>query len=138
MIFDKIYVYDAHQNPYGVSITRLDIHSLMKKFSNLGYASVGRGPKNTESPRPELQQEIDNFLDEHSYLQNDSGYVDFLEYYSGARVDFPEGELVIDIFVFLEEIGFLLVKDRWEQRDFVKSDFDSQLCSKIINKPNKY
>jgi hypothetical protein len=92
----------------------MDIHSLMKKFSNLGYASVGRGPKNTESPRPKLQKEIDNYLDEHPYLQNDSGYVDFLEHYSGARVDFPLCELVIDIFGFLEEIGFHLVKDRFQ------------------------
>lgn len=109
----------------------MDIHSLMKKFSNLGYASIGRGPKNTESPRSELQQEIDNFLDEHPYLRNDSGYVDFLEYYSGARVDFPEGELVIDIFGFLEEIGFHLIKDR-----FGESDIDEQgyfmFCTTVV------
>lgn len=109
----------------------MDIHSLMKKFSRLDYAAVGKGPKHTESPRLELQQEIDNFLDEHPYLRYDSGYIDFLEYYSGARVDYPEGELVIDIFGFLEEIGFHLIKDR-----FGESDIDEQgyfmFCTTVV------
>lgn len=109
----------------------MDIHSLMKKFSRLDYAAVGKSPLHTESPRLELQKEIDNFLDEHPYLRHDYGYVDFLEYYSGARVDYPEGELVIDIFGFLEEIGFHLIKDR-----FGESDIDEQgyfmFCTTVV------
>lgn len=80
-------------------------------MSKLGYAAVGRGPKHPESPNLELQKEIDSFLEQYSFLRKDQGYIDFLEYYSGAMVDWPKGELVIAIFGFLEEISFHLIKD---------------------------
>jgi hypothetical protein len=95
----------------------MDIHSLMQNFTELGYAAVGRGPKHPESPNLELQKEIDSFLEEYSFLRKDPGYIDFLEYYSGAMVDSPKEELVIEIFGFLEEISFHLIKDGGEVID---------------------
>ncbi|AFZ27880.1 hypothetical protein Cylst_5903 [Cylindrospermum stagnale PCC 7417] len=107
----------------------MDIHSLMQKFTELGYVTVGRGPKHPESPSLELQKEIDSFLEQYSFLRKDPGYIDFLEYYSGAMVDWPKGELVIAIFGFLEEISFHLIKDGGEVID---DDGFYAFCTSVV------
>ncbi len=98
-------------------------------MSKLGYAAVGRCPKHPESPSPELQTEIDSFLEQYSFLLKYPGYIDFLEYYSGAMVDWPKGELVIAIFGFLEEISFHLIKDGGEVID---DDGFYALCTSVV------
>ena len=107
----------------------MDIHSLMQNFTELGYVTVGRGPKHPESPSLELQKEIDSFLEQYSFLRKDRGYIDFLEYYSGAMVDWPQGELVIAIFGFLEEISFHLIKDGGEVID---DDGFYAFCTSVV------
>jgi hypothetical protein len=51
-----------------------------------------------------LQKEIDEFLQKNQILRNDQGYVDFLETYSAASVDWPNEMLIIQIYGFSPEI----------------------------------
>lgn len=107
-------------------MAELNIHSLMKEFSKLEGAEIGRGPKHPSSPDPNLAQETEAFLNEYPFLRQDQGYVDFLESYAGAWVMWPNNELIIDLFGFTEvsrnianpdnvcvvdENGFLIVYD---------------------------
>src|SRR5260221_13257818 len=86
----------------------MDIQTLINQFVNLGHAQVGRGPKYPAEPATHLLPEIDSFLDSYSFLKQDKGYVDFLEFYAGASVFWPNGELIIDIFGFTKVSSHLL------------------------------
>lgn len=107
----------------------MNIHSLMTRFTELGFASVGRGPKHPQSPRPELHEEIDNFLSQHPYLRKDNGYIDFLECYAGAMVDWPNGELVIDIFGFSEDVSLHLTQD---EGSVIDDEGFYAFCSSVV------
>lgn len=89
----------------------MNIHELMQKFAELDYTTVGRGPKHPSFPRLELQAEVESFLAQYEFLQQDKGYVDFLECYAGGMIDYPNGEVFVDIFGFLDEVSFHLTKD---------------------------
>ena len=79
----------------------------MKRFSEkFEGACVGHGPKHSDIPNTDLQPEINQFLSEYPFLQQDKGYVNFLERYAGATLDAPEGLIVI-IFGFVLDIGGL-------------------------------
>lgn len=53
---------------------------------------VGRGFKHPSSPRLELQTQTTNFIAEYPFLQQDQGYIDFLEFYAGASFNYPNGD----------------------------------------------
>jgi hypothetical protein len=88
-----------------------ELNELMRRFAEeFEGAVVGQGPKHPDSPRPELQSEIDQFLNEYPFLREDAGYVAFLETYAGATVDSPEGVIVV-IFGFLLDVGLHITED---------------------------
>jgi hypothetical protein len=101
----------------------------MEKFTKIGYATVGRGPKHPEFPQTELQEEIDVFLSQYSFLQKDRGYVDFLECYAGAMIDSPEEKLVINIFGFLEDISLHLLED---ESSIIDDQGFYAFCSSVV------
>jgi hypothetical protein len=80
----------------------MDMHSLVKEFSEWRNAEVGQGPEHPTHPNPELKAAVDGFLEEYPFLYNDAGYVEFLKSYAGAHVNWPDDELVVDIFGFTE------------------------------------
>ena len=88
----------------------MDVHSLITKFAKLGHVTIGSGPKNPDFTNAELQKEIDDFLLKYPFLRKDKDYIDFLEYYSGAMLDWPNGTLV-NIFGFLEDVSLHFTQD---------------------------
>jgi hypothetical protein len=86
----------------------MDLSVLMHRFTELEYASIGFGPRHPTAPNPMLQPNVDAFLAGNPYLKKDQGYVDFLETYSAAAVNWPNQELMIDIYGFTPEITIYL------------------------------
>src|SRR5262245_34495819 len=78
----------------------MTLKELMSEFMALGYATVGAGSKHPVMPAPELQSHIDEFLAENPSLKKDQSYVEFLEVYSGAAVDYPDFQLTVLIYGF--------------------------------------
>lgn len=79
----------------------MDIHKLMRGFANLRDANIGHGPKHPTQPNLALKQEIEAFLDQYPVLRQDQGYVEFLECYAGAWLDWqPSEDLVIGLLGF--------------------------------------
>jgi hypothetical protein len=78
----------------------MNLHELIEGFVNLGYASVGFGPRHPDMPVHKLQSEIEAFFTRYPSLQSDQGYVDFLLTYSAASIDWPDERLVMEIYGF--------------------------------------
>jgi hypothetical protein len=89
----------------------MDIHSLIEKFRGLGNAEIGRGPKSYNPPNLSMLKEIETFLEEYPFLKQDQGYVDFLENYAGAFINWPNEELTIDLFGFDDKVATHIVKE---------------------------
>lgn len=92
-------------------MVELNIHSLMKEFSRLEGAEIGRGPKHPSSPDPSLAPEIEEFLNQYPFLRQDRGYVDFLECYAGAWVMWPNLDFVVDLFGFANVSTHIVKED---------------------------
>jgi hypothetical protein len=77
------------------------IHELMHTFNGIPGAVVGHGPKHPTAPNVSIAPDIRTFLEQYLFLQQDHGYVTFLESYAGAHILQPDGALSIDLFGFL-------------------------------------
>jgi hypothetical protein len=86
----------------------MNLHEVMGRFVRLGNVTVGMGPKHPSGVATEVQEEIDTFLAKYPALRRDQSYVDFLEYYSAAAVDWPNEKLIIEIYGFSDEISLLI------------------------------
>lgn len=86
----------------------MDIHTLIKRFAQLEGAGVGFGPKHPVSPNLSISNEVEDFLREFSFLRQDQGYVDFLEYYAGAHYMPSDDSVTIDIFGFTDQSSHII------------------------------
>jgi hypothetical protein len=90
----------------------MDVHSLVDKFLELADAEVGQGPKHPTNPIPELEAPTDEFFEKYPFVCKDTGYVEFLNSYSGAYVIWPDDQLMIDIFGF-SEVSSPIITDEY-------------------------
>jgi hypothetical protein len=111
----------------------ISIHPLMEKFQSIEGAIVGEGPKHPTSSHPEMQEQIDDFLSEYNFLRKDPSYVDFLECYSGALIDSPDGNIFVDIFGFLEDVSLHL---RNGEGSVVDENGYFDFCSAVVRVRN--
>jgi len=81
----------------------MNIHEVVKGFQALGYVTLGAGPKHPKG-NPKTQLEIDAFLKQYPTIAQDQGFVEFLEYYSAAAVDWPNEQLTIEVYGFSPDI----------------------------------
>jgi hypothetical protein len=87
----------------------MDLHGAVAEFQNLGYVSIGKGPKHPKGD-PNLQQAIDEFLAEYPTIARDRSFANFLEYYSAAAIDWPDEQLTIEIYGFSSDITLLIAQ----------------------------
>lgn len=81
----------------------MDLHQIVAEFRKLGYVSLGEGPKHPEG-NPNVQLAIDQFLAMYPTIALDQSFVDFLEYYSAAAIDWPQEQLTIEIYGFSSDV----------------------------------
>src|SRR5215213_7106968 len=82
----------------------MDLHEIIRNFQKIGYVSIGMGPKHPQG-NTELQENINHFLDRYPTIAKDISFVEFLEYYSAAAVDWPDEELTLEIYGFSSDIN---------------------------------
>lgn len=95
----------------------MDLHVLMREFSQMGDSLIGRGPKHPKFPKPELQTEINDFLEKNLFLKKDQGYIEFLEVYSGATVCLPSQEdcnSSVGIYGFCLDVSFSIARPDYD------------------------
>ncbi|MEV6439226.1 hypothetical protein [Streptomyces anulatus] len=76
------------------------IDDLIERLRLLPGAQIGCGPRHKITPQTEQATTISEFLESHTFMRQDHGYVDFLERFSGVIVDNPEEDIGIDIMGF--------------------------------------
>jgi len=108
----------------------MDLHEIVTEFQNLGYVSLGKGPKHPEGDSS-LQPEIDEFLAQYPTIARDRSFVDFLEYYSAAAVDWPDEQLTIEIYGFSPEITLLIGRPEEPLIDALKFFRFSEILVKL-------
>lgn len=112
----------------------MNIQRLMQNFGKLNQAAIGQGAKHPTSPDPAKVGLVSEFLDKYPFLRRDQGYVDFLERYAGASVDYSDGSLIIHIFGFIEEVSLHLVNDEPFTGPLIKDGF-FMFCSTVAKSP---
>jgi hypothetical protein len=75
----------------------------MEAFSKLDCATVGRGPRHPTAPDESNRACIASFIDNNPYLRRYPDYIEFLECYGGAVLDYPDDHPVRE---FLLLFGF--------------------------------
>jgi hypothetical protein len=109
-----------------------NLATLMNKLADLGHATIGQGWRHPASRNTGIQDEIDRFLQRHPYLRQDQGYIDFLEMYAGAMVDYPDGSLTISIFGFLDNLSLHLTKDEEFSGPAIDENGFFMFCSSVV------
>jgi hypothetical protein len=79
----------------------VDLNGLIARFAHLSpHAKIGRGPQHPTVPVASLAEITERWLRLHPFLKLYSGYVEFLERYSGAQVFDKERNIGIAILGF--------------------------------------
>ena len=78
----------------------MGIAEVVARFVEIPGAVVGRGPAHSDSPDYGVGAEVGTFLDSYPALRRDRGYVEFLELYSGARIEPGDGSIAANILGF--------------------------------------
>lgn len=80
----------------------MDIHSLMNDFSKFDGAKIGFGPLHPLHPQKALAGNIKHFLDTYPFLEQDEGYIQFLQLYAGASIFKKDSIWMVDILGFTD------------------------------------
>jgi hypothetical protein len=86
----------------------MTLYETMARFSEIGYVTIGRGPKHPFLPNPLLAEQITSLLNEYPFLVQDQGYIDFVECYAGASMNHPAEALMVDIYGFTHASSHLI------------------------------
>jgi hypothetical protein len=70
---------------------------LMESFAQLPEAEIGYGPKHPSQPNAAIEADLVAFLEEHSFLRRDAGYIRFMERYCGAAAYARTHNVFVDI-----------------------------------------
>ena len=109
-----------------------ELQSLIDTLAQWTTALIGRGWRHPQQPNLSIKEETINFLQDYPALQQDKSYVDFLEMYAAAMIDYPDGTLTISIFGFLDDISLHFTKD---EGLIVDEDGFLMFCSTVVTIP---
>jgi hypothetical protein len=82
--------------------SEVEIDDVVVRLSRVPGAVVGYGPGHPEHPNTAIEAVVRSFLDDYPLLRRDSGYVDFIQKYAGARIERAEDAVAVNIFGFAD------------------------------------
>src|SRR5436309_2506471 len=83
---------------------KMDLTNVVADFAAVPYVKIGNGPRHPSNPDTSLVPDLADYLREHPFLRDYPDYVDFLECYAGASLNFPSG-VYPSAFLFIFGIG---------------------------------
>jgi hypothetical protein len=89
----------------------MGIDELVRLLESIPGARVGRGPRHPKDPDQAIGDQIEWFFDAYPALRNDSGYVDFMEKYSGVLIENPDETQIVDVLGFSDVSTGMLEMD---------------------------